>query len=238
MTRRSGRWWGVAVAALLAVGGCSAPPPVEEVIPRGGMPQSGGWCHILSDAEVASLLGDGELDRVRQVGAFDPGLSPSASCDVVWADGGTPVTMADGWTALVSEVDGVYYRDEVRRLGDLLGPHGQRLESGEVEQLRPGVYLDVETGAMSVFLGCGLGEDVPGVMSTSLVVTPTETGEAPGPEELALLGERVEEMTRWVHQCPGDVTPLGVGSSEELSEGTTAGAAPASGADDNGSAVP
>lgn len=204
--------------AVLAAASCSSPPPVEEVIIRGHHPQADGWCRILDDEAVTSLLGEGDLDRVRQVGEFDPRFSPGASCDVVWADGNEPVPIVNGRSRLLTD-NSSYYRDEIGQLRDLLGPEGQRLSSGDVEEVSPGVFLRVDSNAfVYVFLACDVGEELPGVMSTRLALWSSETGEIPSAAELTSLAERAEELTRWVHQCPGEITPLGVDDWEPLLE--------------------
>lgn len=45
------------VLATLAFAGCSTDPAVEEVIPRGQVPQDEAWCQMLSTEQIDTLLG-------------------------------------------------------------------------------------------------------------------------------------------------------------------------------------
>lgn len=205
---------GLAVSALAA---CSSPPPVEDVIPRGRVPQGDTWCRMLTTEQVETLLGDGDMDRVRQVGDLTPDSGVSPNCDVVWADEHMQENIVTAFSGETSG-GGRYYLDALDNLGGLLGPGGERLSSGEVEQLEPGVYLSGEQGSLSVYLACEAGEDLPAVLRSGLHLGPTETGEQVTREEVVTLGKSLRDLTTWVHQCPGEVLPLDAADAELLIE--------------------
>ncbi|MEE6272371.1 hypothetical protein V2J56_03285 [Georgenia sp. MJ206] len=156
--------------AVLTLTACTSQPPVEDVIPRGRVPQGDAWCRMLTTEQVETLLGDGDMDRVRQVGDLTPDSGVSPNCDVVWADEHmqevitrTVISRASG--------GGQHYRDHLGNLRSLLGPDGQRLSSGEVEQLEAGVYLEGEA-SLAVFLACESGTEPPDVLRSNLYLSP------------------------------------------------------------------
>lgn len=125
--RRLARLSAITLLTTLLAAGCS-PPPVEEVIPRGQLPTGDLWCQLLSTEEVETLLGEGDLDRVRQVGDDQPDPERrSFDCNVTWADEAAPTFLVD--SLILRLRGGQAYLDTLANLRDLLGTRGQRLDS-------------------------------------------------------------------------------------------------------------
>lgn len=210
--------------AVLVAAGCSSPRPVEEVIPRGQLPTADLWCQLLTTEEVGTLLGEGAIERVRQVGDYRPNPDrPLPDCDVVWADEGAPVVLVE--SAIRRLRGGQIYLDALTNLRDLLGRTGQRLDSGDVVELQPGLYLHApertdssapEWSSLAVFLACDTGEALPTILTAGADIRATETGEDLTQEQYADLGRRLLDRTTWVHPCDGELRPLGADDWEPL----------------------
>ncbi len=215
--RRGDAWrarW-AAVPALLLLAGCGA-PPVEEVIPRGAVPEDDLWCGVLEAAQVEALMGDdasGGLERLRQTGALDESTGVTPRCTIVWADGKEPVELADFY--MVSPPAG---RDLAIKLDDtqsFLGPDGERVASGEVREVAPGTYYDAEQELLSVKQACTVGEGLPEVFNTNMYTSATESGRELTVDELAAAGTRMGQLAVATYGCTGDVSPL---SPQDISE--------------------
>lgn len=178
------------------------------------MPEGDTWCRIVTSDELDTLLGDADRERVRQVGDFGPDEGPGQQCDIFWADGEEPVNVVSGATRLVR--GGELYRSELAGLRDFLGAGGERLANGDVEELAPGIYLEVGDQSIAVFQGCETGGSVPAIMSANLYFDPTETGEQLEPDQIVSLGERLTEKMVDAFECTGEVRPLGAEDWEPL----------------------
>ncbi|MFC4553951.1 hypothetical protein [Georgenia faecalis] len=214
---------GLSAAAAVAVGvaGCSSAPTPEEVIDFGAhLPAGDRWCQVLTADQVGTLLGAGDLDRVRETGAIGPDASVGQNCEVVWADGDEPVRLA---SAYVNFRWGDSSVDSLTNLRNLLGEDGERLAGGEVEELRPGVYLQSSDDSLHVFQACAPtsadaedrpvrdGAPLPTVLTGAVSLSPAPEGEPLTGEELAQLGEVLTERMHWANQypCAGEARPLG-----------------------------
>lgn len=171
---------------------------------------------MLTEEQVAQLLGEGDLERVRQVGDFAPGRVLDPSCDVVWADDDQPVRLVAG---LMTSAGGVpSLRDALRHLRVTLGEGGERIAAGEVEQAGPGAYVDLEEHTAAAFLACDEGGPLPRLLHATVEPAPTESGEQWTDEQLLSVAERLAEMTRRVYECPGGISGLGPEEEQSLSE--------------------
>ncbi|MEE6288499.1 hypothetical protein V2J52_12615 [Georgenia sp. MJ173] len=180
------------------------------------MPPGDTWCRLLPDGQVQALLGDVDPERVRQVGDVTPIGGVTQRCNIVWADGDTPVEIVALRTW--SSPGGQAFVDEVTRMRDLFGPDGGRLASDEVREVLPGVYYVEADGQLAAHLACDVGAELPELLTGRLSMTPTESGRLPTTEELATVGEELAELAPWSHQCAGAVTPLGAQDWEALGD--------------------
>lgn len=194
---------------------CSAPAP-EEVIRDGWTPPGDLWCSMLTEDQVRQLLGDGDLERVRQVGDFAPGLPSDLDCDVVWADDDRPVRLVTGVMSSASGAPAL--RFALRNLRETVGEGGARISAGEVEQAGPGAYVDVEEQEVAAFLACDEGGPMPLLLHATVEPVPTGSGEQWTNEQLLSVADRLAEMTRRVYDCPGEVSGLGPEEEQVLSE--------------------
>ncbi|QEW02026.1 hypothetical protein [Microbacterium lushaniae] len=202
-----------AVAGLLS--GCAA-PPTEEVIPHGEVPEDGVWCELVSTEDLETLLGDADVQRVREVRGFGADAGPSSPCAVAWADGDERVEVVSSHTLFTP--GGGSYLDAVTSLRDFLGPEGERLGAGDVEELQPGVYFDVGREFITVFETCENGGSAPALRTGSLYLSPAPGGDQLAPGQIASLGERLTQLLDERYACPGEVRPLGAGEWEGLAE--------------------
>lgn len=210
----------------MTAAGCSSPPPVEEVIPDGEQPLDDSWCQVLSSGEVQALLGEGDIERVRQSGGYRPAMDRSvARCSVVWADGDHPVVLVNSMIERLR--GGQLYVESLTDLRDMLGTRGQRLDAGDVVELQPGTYLHipepdrrgaVERGSVRVFLGCDTGERQPALLGASADIRVAEAGRNLTQEQFAALGERLVATTTQVYPCDGELRSLGPEDWEPLTE--------------------
>lgn len=207
---------GVTIAAVMVLAACSAAPSPEEVVPDGRLPQRDTWCGFLDDEHVAALVGEGDADRIRQVGDLTPDGGVSPDCDVVLADGAEPVVIVQSTTTRVS--GGMYFLEELRRLQDRVGSDERHLSAGDVAELVPGVYHDASEQLVAVHQACRTDETLPTLLTTSVWLPGTATGRALSSAELTELAERLVELTPWVHGCRGQVTPLSAADLEPLAQ--------------------
>lgn len=192
--RWTNRWWKAGAAfALIAVLAACGPPAVDEVVPNGSPAQNGGWCAVFTDEEVAALVGDDQLERVRQSGELRPGRTPSKLCSVLWAEGDTLRSVASGGTLLAWDPYGG--QEVFLRVFPVLGEDGHKLENGTTVELADGVYLrggtvhawtilesEGEAPEVAEF-AMDIGDQLPGTLSA---------------EELAEIGERMRNTTAGV----------------------------------------
>lgn len=205
-----------ACLSVLALVGCSSSSPEEEAGSPDTSVRGDAWCRIVSEEQVEQLLGEEDLERVQQRGDFQPNSSPRARCDVVWTDTDREVWLVSGF---MSFADGrPNFRDVLVNLPGVVGEEGERLSSGEVVQVQPGTYVDVERRELAVFLTCDSGESLPTVMSAQMIPEATESGEHWAPEEFEQTAVRLAELTESVYQCPGEVYGLGAEDWEPLLE--------------------
>lgn len=139
---RRGRWLSLGAVLLVLVACTSEPPSPEEVIPDGSCSEDGRWCVVLTDEDVSALVGEDQLERVREISHLKPGPTSSQQCMVAWADGEDFRTVVTLLKYSEDQRDGaeLLYRAAL----PVLGEDARKLRDGRTDELGDGVYTSDE----------------------------------------------------------------------------------------------
>lgn len=201
--RRRGGRLGLAAAggAVLLLAACGAPSP-DDVIPDGSPAQDGGWCAVLTDDDVAALVGPDQVERVRQGGELAR-TRTTTECSVYWADGDEYELVATVRAISAAEPNGGDM--PTRRILPVLGEDGSLVADGTTAHLGDGVFrTDEEVVTWTVL---GPDDDAPGLAELSLYLP----GDVPGDlseDRLTEIGERMQSMTAGLVDWQGPARPF------------------------------
>ncbi|MFC4553952.1 hypothetical protein [Georgenia faecalis] len=187
-------------------------PPADEVIPNSSPSQEGGWCAVLTEEDVAALVGADQTERVRQSGQMSR-TRTTRECTLYWADGREYTTVAT-----IRAINGGVIGDGDmghRRILPVIGEGGRLVADGSTVELGDGVYRHGEYVVTWTVLGPD--EEQPAIAETALYIPDGLPGEI-SQERLAEIGEQMQSMTAGLVDWQGQARPFAVEDLARLLE--------------------